>query len=213
MGNRVYLIFLSLVFLISCKKEQLTTLQIQVVSSVTQVPLGVASVAFYSKKVANNAVSNSFDLVKQGNTNGLGKFSVDITKTSSDVAYKFAVNQQHYLSKTLELNPDDIEASNLNELTCLLKPMGTLSFSIKSGINSSPNDELVFNFNNDEEVGESFSNLLFLGNQVDTILTTTIIAEQYNQFTYIIQRNGNYLHVKDSVFCPLGAVVEQPINY
>jgi hypothetical protein len=200
--------------IVSCKKKvSETTLVGEVYSGIEGEFVNGANVKFFIRSLANNSFSNNFKLEDELNVASDGKFSFSFLKTSSDVEYKLAISNAGYRFKEVVINPSSIVAGEGNELDQNLIPVGVVSFHISSGSNSNNTDEFLFNFNNELEGGESFVNRLWLGNQVDTVLSAELIAERYNKFTYILKRNGMYLTVGDSVFCSKGNSIQKNIVY
>ncbi len=212
MRRLVWMLILLTLFTASCKKDKETSIQIQATSFTTKESLNGAKVAFYIKSVSNNTFSSSYELIEEGYADVSGIYEVQIKKTSSDISYKFIVTKEDYLDKVVELNPASIETADENFIDCAVKPVGQLSFSIKSSGGATLSDELVFSFSNDAEVGSSFVSLFFQGNQIDTTLVTSVLGDQYNKYTYILRRNGSYLQVEDSVFCDRGVLTQKEIQ-
>ena len=67
--------------------------------------------------------------------------------------------------------------------------------------------------NNDQEVGESYNSLSFSASQIDTLLTTRVLADQYNHYSYVLNRNGVLTQVNDSVYCSIGGSVFQFVEF
>lgn len=196
----------------SCKKKDETIIELSVSSFVNSSAIIDADVSFYVNALNNNSFSSSYEFIESGNTNWNGKYSVVVNKTSSDIAYRFVVSKEGFLTNEIEINPSDISAAETNSVKTLIKPLANLSFRLVSGGGATINDQIFFNFNNDSEVGDSFNNLSFSGNQIDTTISTQVIADRYNYYTYVINRNGNYTQFKDSVYCPIGGDVFQLIQ-
>lgn len=201
-------------FLGGCKKKVAETIITgRVYSDVESLPVQGANVKFYISVLSNNSFSSSYELDGEVNTGSNGTFSFPFLKTSSDVGYKIRVTDSEYQFIESEINPSDIEAGIENVFDQIIIPVGVANFSIKAGSSSSVNDEFVFNFNNNLLDGDSFINQFFIGNQIDTVLVTDVIAEKYASFSYVVKRNGQYLFVDDSIFCNKGSVVVKEIIY
>lgn len=202
------------IFFASCKKKVSETVVKGVVySSVESSVVSGAHVKFYIKKLSSNSFSSSFDLHEDLVVSSDGQFKFSFLKTSSDVEYKIEVISPSYRSGEVVINPSNIDAGEENVKDQYIVPFGSVSFRLKSGVNSNSTDELLFNFKNELESGESFLSLLFLGNQIDTMLVTDVVAEKYNKFNYIIKRNGVLYNINDSVFCEKGNTKQKDIVY
>lgn len=202
------------IFFASCKKKVSETVVKGVVySSVESSVVSGAHVKFYIKKLSSNSFSSSFDLHEDLVVSSDGQFKFSFLKTSSDVEYKIEVISPSYRSGEVVINPSNIDAGEENVKDQYIVPFGSVSFRLKSGVNSNSTDELLFNFKNELESGESFLSLLFLGNQIDTMLVTDVVAEKYNKFNYIIKRNGMLYNINDSVFCGKGNTTQKDIVY
>lgn len=199
-------------FFTSCKKDDETIIQLNVSSFVNGNSIVDGEVSFYIKSLSNNTYSSSFDLVESGLTDWEGKYPVSIIKTSSDIAYQFIVSKEGFLSKTIEVNPANISASEINLIEAQFKPVADLSFRLVSSAGATSSDQIFFTFNNDNEVGTSFNSFSLQGNVVDTTITTQVLADKFNHYTYVINRNGNYTQFEDSVYCPIGGNVFQVVD-
>lgn len=198
----------------SCKKKvSATVVKGGVYSSVESSVVSGAHVKFYIKKLSDNSFSSSFDLHEDLIVSSDGQFKFSFLKSSSDVEYKIVVSSPFYKSEEVVINPSNIDAGEENVKDQYIIPFGSVSFRLKSGVNSNSTDELLFNFNNELGSGESFLSLLFLGNQIDTMLVTDVVAEKYNKFNYIIKRNGILYNVNDSVFCGKGNTKQKDLVY
>lgn len=207
MKIKVLILLLLTLLVFSCKKQDETVIKLTVSSFVNSSAIVDADVSFYVKALNNNTYSSSYDFVESGVTEWNGVYSVVVNKTSSDIAYRFVVSKDNYLTKEVEINPSDISASQINSVQMNCKPLAELTFHIVSGVNAQINDQIFFNYNNDSEVGQSFNGLSFFGNQIDTTLMVQVLAEKYNQFTYVLNRNGNYTQFEDSIHCPIGGSI------
>jgi hypothetical protein len=199
---------------ISCKKKvSSTVLKGVVFSSVEAGVVSDAKVIFFIKSLANNSFSSSYNLKEEQTVSGDGVFSFSFIKTSSDIEYKLVISKSNYQSQEILINPTSVSSGADKEVQVNIVPLGSVAFRIKSGAGSSSLDELLFTFNNQLKSGASIINQLYLGNQIDTIIEVEVIAERYNQISYVLKRNGSYYNIKDSVFCNKGLTVQKDIIY
>lgn len=203
-----------LLTVISCKKKSVNTSIKGSVSSLSETkPIEGANVKFYIKKLGANAYSSAFKLEEEQVVSSDGTFKFSFLKSSSDIEYKLYVSGSNYQTTELLINPSSIQGGEENRRNVTLLALGSLTFKLKSGTFSNPADEFLFNFKNELETGTSFLNQLYLGDQIDTVLNTPIIAEKYHRFNYILKRNGSYYTIDDSVFCTKGNNVQKEIRY
>lgn len=205
---------LSLLFFVGCKKEPKNTIIIGTVfSNVENAPIPEVNVKFFKKNLSGNSFSNSFELLEEKTTGDLGRFEVEFLKTSSDIEYKFELFNPEYGAETILISPEDLATGEENVFTYNLVPTATVNFNIKSTSNMNASDEMLFNFSNNLSAGQSFINKLYVGGGVDEVLTTLIIAERYNRYTYILKRNNQTLTVQDSIFVSKGNVATKELLY
>ena len=212
--NKKILLLYFVLFLFGCKKsKKATVINGAVVSNVEGVPLNNAEVKLYVKSLSSNAYTDVFKLKETILTTSDGRYEFSFLKTSSHVNYQINLSKSDYQSKSFLLNPDDINTGKQNLKHFSLLPVGKVEFNIKSNSSTGSTDEILFTFNNELDEKESFSNLLFVGNTIDTVLSTRIIAEKYNHFSYILKRNGQFITVLDSVFVSKGATLVREVIY
>lgn len=210
----IFLLPFLLLINIGCKKNKAATvIKGTVVSNVEGVALNNVDIKFYIKSLNGNSYSNVFELKETVLSTPDGQYEFSFLKTSSDVNYKIDLSKSNYSSKSYLINPDDINTGEININNISLLPIGNLNFNIKSNSNTSSTDEILFTFNNLLDGGSSFSNVIFTGAPTNAVLSSAVIAEKYNVFSYVLKRNGQLFTVVDSVFVPKGTTILKEVFY
>lgn len=217
---RFNLLLIGLIFLsISCNKNRDNMLDISgnVLNAMNQQPIEGIEVSLEVKDLGGSSFSNSFTQIETTFTGTYGDFEFSFENRNA-IEYRLIFSSDIYYSKTISINPDDLDLENINKFDEEIYSRSYLRVNVANVNPFNSADQFALNFNNliaeSPGPGSCLTNIVSLtGNVTDTTFECELYGDQTVEYEYFVTKNNITTQYFGSVFCPPGDTSNTYINY
>ena len=169
------------------------------------------------KEFGGNSFSNSFSEIETTLTDATGAYDITFENRNA-IEYRLIFNADNYFSKTISINPDDLDLVELNKYDEKIFSWSYLKINITNSSPFNAMDQLILNFNNmvieDPGPGSCLINIISLsGITADTTFECQVYGDQTVNYEYFVTKNNVTNQYNGGIYCPPGDTANSYINY
>jgi predicted 3-demethylubiquinone-9 3-methyltransferase (glyoxalase superfamily) len=208
-------ILFSLLSLVSCKKENESTITIAGTISDSGGSIAGAEIQLAVKEITGGTYSNTFTTFHSGLSATDGSYSHTFDAYNA-IEYKVDVLTDNRFDQSLVIDPDDLKRGQINTYNFVLQPQAWFKINLQNSSPVDSSDFLLFQLTTTQsECAGCCNNLVqpFAGEFVDTTLKCMTTGNVMLHMSWIVTKFGIANQYEDSLYCATGDTAEYSLSY